>query len=123
MRSELFTLRRLYYTSGIVKLYLSPRQSRRFTPINKRYGTATLFAALDTATGTVLSKCYKRHRHQEFINLLNLINRNVPRDKDIHIITDNYSTHKHEKAKKQIKRGVFISAKDLVEKIETFIER
>jgi transposase len=136
-------------------LPLKPHHIERQTHDYKRHGTATLFAALDTASGEVLGKCYKRHRHQEFINFLNLINRNVPKDKEIHIITDNYSTHKHEKVKKwfmrhkrfhihftptsaswmnqieiwfsilqrkQIKRGVFISVKDLIEKIEAFIE-
>ena len=63
-----------------------------------------MFAALDTATGEVIGKCYNKHRHQEFISFLNLINRNVPEDKDIHVITDNYSTHKHEKVKNWFKR-------------------
>ena len=136
-------------------LPLKPHHIERRTHDYKRHGTATLFAALDTATGEVLGKCYKRHRHQEFVNFLNLLHRTVPKDKEIHIITDNYSTHKHEKAKewfmrhkrfhihftptsaswmnqieiwfsilqrKQIKRGVFISVKDLIEKIEAFIE-
>ena len=111
---------------------------------------------LDTNTGDLLGKCYKRHRHQEYINFLNVINRNVPNDKQIHIISDNYSTHKHEKVKKwfakhkrfhmhftptsaswmnqveiwsgilhnkRIKRGVFRSVKDLIQKIEDFIRQ
>ena len=76
----------------------------RHTHDYKRHGTTSLFAALDTATGSVIGKCYKQHRHQEFINFLNLINRNVSKNKDVHLITDNYATHKHEKVKKWFKR-------------------
>jgi transposase len=79
-------------------------QAERQTHDYKRHGTTTLFAALDTADGSVIGKCYNRHRHQEFLNFLNLINRNVSKDKDVHIITYNYSTHKHEKVKKWFKR-------------------
>lgn len=136
-------------------LQLKPHHVERRTHDYKRHGTTSLFAALNTAKGSVIGKCYNKHRHQEFINFLNLINRNVPRDKEIHIIADNYSTHKHEKVKKwfkrrkrfhihftptgaswmnqveiwfgilqnkQIKRGVFHSVKDLVQKIMNFIE-
>ncbi len=135
-------------------LPLKPHQVERRTHDYKRHGTTTLFAALNTITGSVIGKCYNQHRHQEFINFLNLIHRNVPKDRDIHMITDNYSTHKHEKVKnwfkrhkrfhihftptsaswmnqvetwfgilqaKRIKRGVFISVKDLIQKIEEFI--
>ena len=65
----------------------------------KRHGTTTLFAALDVASGKVLTQCKKRHRHQEFLSFLNHIDRNVPDDLDVHIICDNYSTHKHPKVK------------------------
>ena len=78
-------------------------QAERQTHDYKRHGTTTLFAALDTADGSVIGKCYNRHRHQEFLKFLNLINRNVHKDKDVHIITDNYSTHKHAKVKSWIK--------------------
>jgi len=130
-------------------------QAERQTHDYKRHGTTTLFAALDTADGSVIGKCFNRHRHQEFLKFLNLINRNVPKDKDVHIITDNYSTHKHEKVEKwfkrhkrfqihftptsaswmnqveiwfgilqakRIKRGVFTSVRNLITKIENFIE-
>jgi DNA-binding MarR family transcriptional regulator len=60
-----------------------------------RNGTTTLFAALNTLDGTVLERCLPRHRHTEFIEFLEYINRNVPRKLDIHIIMDNYATHKH----------------------------
>lgn len=71
----------------------------------KRNGTTSLFAALNTATGEVLGKCMKAHRHQEWIRFLNMIKRNVPAEKDIHIICDNYATHKHEKVQAWLARN------------------
>ena len=62
----------------------------------KRHGTTTLFAALDIATGEMIGKCFSRHRHEEFLVFLRLIDREVPKATEIHIILDNYSTHKHE---------------------------
>lgn len=70
-----------------------------FTHDYIRHGTTTLFAALDVATGKVLARCAKRHRHQEFLTFLRLIDKEVPPDLDIHLIADNYATHKHAKAK------------------------
>jgi putative transposase len=64
-----------------------------------RHGVTTLFSALNVATGEVQIACKKRHRNQEFIAFLNQIKRNVPEDLDIHLIVDNYSTHKHENVK------------------------
>ena len=64
-----------------------------------RHGTTTLFAALDIANGQVLTQCKTRHRHQEFLSFLRHIEHNVPEDLDIHIVVDNYSTHKHAKVK------------------------
>ena len=61
----------------------------------KRHGTTTLFAALDVATGEVLHECMPRHRHQEFLRFLRKIERAVPAGLDIHVILDNYATHKH----------------------------
>ncbi len=61
----------------------------------KRHGTTTLFAALDVATGEVLHECMPRHRHQEFLKFLRKIERSVPAELDIHVILDNYATHKH----------------------------
>ena len=61
----------------------------------KRHGTTTLFAALDIATGEVLHECMPRHRHQEFLRFLRKIERSVPAELDIHVILDNYATHKH----------------------------
>jgi len=63
----------------------------------KRHGTTTLFAALDVLAGKVIGQCMKRHRHQEFIRFLNAIDANVPAKKAIHVIVDNYATHKHPK--------------------------
>ena len=65
----------------------------------KRNGTTTLFAALNTITGEVLGTCAQRHRHQEWLAFLRRINQSTPKDKDIHIICDNYATHKHPKVK------------------------
>jgi putative transposase len=60
-----------------------------------RHGTTTLFAALDVATGKVISQCSPRHRHQELLQFLRYIDANVPPDLDIHLVLDNYCTHKH----------------------------
>jgi putative transposase len=65
----------------------------------QRHGTLTLFAALDLATGEVITQCKKRHRHQEFLQFLNHIEANVPKALDIHLVVDNYATHKHRKVK------------------------
>lgn len=59
-----------------------------------RHGTTSLFAALDVATGKVIGKCYRRHRAKEFKKFLDTIDANVPADLDIHLICDNYGTHK-----------------------------
>jgi transposase len=64
-----------------------------------RHGTTTLFAALDVASGTVLTQCNPRHRHQEFLQFLTQIDASVPEHLDIHLVVDNYSTHKHAKVK------------------------
>jgi transposase len=120
-----------------------------------RHRTTTLFAALDVATGAVLSKCKRRHRHQEFLAFLRHIDASVPEQFDVHLIVDNYATHKHAKIKawlarrpryhihytptyaswlnqverwfglitqKAIRRGSFSSVKELVRKIEQFVE-
>ena len=59
-----------------------------------RYGTTSLFAALNTATGEVIGECYKRHRSREFLRFLKTIDETVPSDLDVHLILDNYATHK-----------------------------
>ncbi len=121
----------------------------------RRHGTTTLFAALDVATGQVISQCKPRHRHQEFLQFLRHLDRNVPPELDLHLIVDNYSTHKHPKVKRwlamrpryhihytptysswlnqverwfgiitqrAIRRGTFRSVRDLVEKIDHFVQ-
>jgi putative transposase len=120
-----------------------------------RHGTTTLFAALDVATGAVMTRCRQRHRHQEFLQFLREIDANVPERLDVHLVIDNYSTHKHAKVRRwlaarpryhvhytptysswlnqveiwfgiitqrAIRRGVFRSVRQLIEKIEDFVE-
>jgi transposase len=70
----------------------------------KRNGTTTLFAALNVLDGTVIGRNMQRHRHQEFIRFLNVINAQVPEDKAVHIILDNYATHKHPKVRAWLDR-------------------
>lgn len=65
-----------------------------------RHGTTTLFAALNVASGTVMTQCKPRHRHQEFLQFLNHVDASVPPPLDIHLVVDNYSTHKHAKVKR-----------------------
>jgi len=65
----------------------------------KRHGTTSLFAALNIADGSVIGTCMSKHRHQEWLRFLNLLRRQTPKDKEIHVICDHYATHKHEKVK------------------------
>jgi putative transposase len=120
-----------------------------------RHGTTTLFAALDIATGQVLTRCRPRHRHQEYLQFLRQIDANVPPDLHIHLVVDNYATRKHPAVKRwlaahpryqvhytptyaswlnqveiwfhlisqrAIRRGTFKSAKDLIAKIDQFVQ-
>ena len=61
----------------------------------KRHGTTTLFAALSTLDGSLICCCQQRHRHEEWLVFLRQINRETPKDKEVHLICDNYATHKH----------------------------
>ena len=70
----------------------------------KRNGTATLFAAMSTLDGTVISMCDDRHRHQEWLKFLRVIDDVTPPDKELHLIADNYATHKHPKVQKWLAR-------------------
>src|SRR5579863_9715024 len=70
----------------------------------KRNGTTTLFAALNTATGEVYGLCQERHRHLEWLKFLRLIDETVPAEKQIHIICDNYATHKHPRVQRWLDR-------------------
>jgi transposase len=69
-----------------------------------RNGTTTLFAALDVLQGKVIGRCMQRHRHQEFIRFLNTLETEVPVSKIVHVIVDNYATHKHPKVKAWLAR-------------------
>ena len=69
-----------------------------------RHGTTTLFAALDIANGSVLTQCKPHHRHQEFLGFLRHIEANVPAHLEIHLICDNYGTHKHAKVRAWVAR-------------------
>ena len=121
----------------------------------RRHGTTTLFAALDTAKGTVITRCRRHHRHQEYLDFLRQIEKNVPAELDVHVIVDNYATHKHPRVKRwlaprprfhvhftptyaswlnqveiwfnritqqAIRRGTFRSVKELVAKIDGFVQ-
>ena len=120
-----------------------------------RHGTTTLFAALDIATGQILACCKNRHRHQEYLQFLKQVDTNVPPELGIHLVVNNYSTHKHPKVKRwlalhpryqihytptyaswlnqveiwfnlitqrAIRRGTFKSVKELISKIEQFVD-
>jgi len=70
-----------------------------FTHDYKRNGTTTLFAALNVLEGTVIGECMARHRHQEFLRFLRTVDRETPPELDLHLIVDNYGTHKHPRVK------------------------
>jgi transposase len=70
----------------------------------ERHGTTSLFAAMNVADGTIISECLPRHRHQEWLKFLKLIASQVPQDRQVHLICDNYATHKHPKAQAWAKR-------------------
>jgi len=121
-----------------------------------RHGTTTLFAALNLATGEVLTACKKRHRHQEYLSFLKRVDASVPTEMDVHLVVDNYATHKHPAVKRwlaarpryhvhftptsaswlnqveiwfnlitqrAIRRGTFKSVKELVARIEQFVQQ
>src|SRR5271165_2517788 len=120
-----------------------------------RHGTTTLFAALDIATGAVFTECKPRHRHQEFLSFLRNLQACVPAELEVHLVVDNYATHKHPKVRtwlaqrprfhmhytptysswlnqverwfglitqRAIRRGSFRSVKELVQKIDDFVQ-
>jgi putative transposase len=121
-----------------------------------RHGTTTLFAALDVVHGDVISNCQHRHRHQEFLRFLKLIEAQVPAGLDLHLVMDNYASHKHPKVRtwlaqrpryhvhftptysswlnqverwfalitqRAIRRGSFRSTKELVARIDRFVQQ
>lgn len=85
-------------------LPLVPGRCGTMTHDYKRHGTTTLFTALNTLDGTVIGTCMPRHRHQEWIKFLSLIDRETPKEKKIHLIVDNYATHKHPKVQAWLER-------------------
>jgi transposase len=87
-------------------LPLGPGQAERGTHDYVRNGTTSLFAALNVATGEIIGKCHRRHRHQEFLKFLELIDATVPKEpgRTIHLVMDNYGTHKAPKVKRWFQR-------------------
>jgi transposase len=85
-------------------LPLRPDIPARQTYDYMRHGTTTLFAALNMLDGKVIGDCMPRHRHQEFIRFLQLINVKTPQDLDLHLIVDNYGAHKHPRVLRWLKR-------------------
>jgi putative transposase len=69
-----------------------------------RHGTTTLFAALNVLDGSVITQCKRRHRHQEFLAFLQHLDRNIPAALDLHLVLDNYATHKHARIKAWLAR-------------------
>ena len=69
-----------------------------------RHGTTSLFAALNVLEGTVIGGCFKRHRHEEFLRFLRQVDRETPAQIPLHLILDNYATHKHPKVKQWLRR-------------------
>jgi transposase len=76
-------------------LPLKRGRAQTMTHDYKRNGVTTLFAAMNTLDGRVIGQCQTKHRHQEWLSFLRTIDRNTPKDKDLHLIVDNYATHKH----------------------------
>lgn len=76
-------------------LPLKPGRAGTMTHDYKRHGTTTLFAALNVLEGKVLGQCTRRHRHQDFIRFLTALDARIPRRKAVHVVLDNYATHKH----------------------------
>jgi len=120
----------------------------------KRHGTTTLFAALEIAQGKVVGQCYARHRHQEFLKFLKRVDEEFPEQITLHLVMDNYGTHKHPRVQgwlerhprfvchfiptssswlnlverwfgeltgKRVRRGVFVSVKDLIQAINEYV--
>lgn len=80
-------------------LPIKPGRAGTMTHDYKRYGTTTLFAALDVLTGKVIGECHPRHRNREFLKFLRTIDREVPDGLNVHLILDNYGAHGHENVK------------------------
>ena len=85
-------------------LPMYPGRCGTMTHDYKRHGTTTLFAAIELAEGQLIGTCMPRHRHQEWIKFLKLIDRETPSNLDLHLVVDNYATHKHPKVKAWLSR-------------------
>ena len=85
-------------------LPLRPGKCATMTHDYIRHGTTTLFAALDVLQGTVIGGCFDRHRHEEFLKFLRQLDRETPPDRQLHLVVDNYATHKHPAVKNWLKR-------------------
>jgi transposase len=85
-------------------LPLAPGVPARQSHDYERHGVTSLFAAMDVASGVTISNCYRRHRHQEFLRFLNDIEANLPRGVDVHLVMDNYGTHKVTKVRTWLAR-------------------
>jgi transposase len=85
-------------------LPMYPGRKGTMTHDYKRHGTTTLFAALDVASGVVIGQCMARHRHQEWIKFLKLIDESTDPELDLHLICDNYATHKHPAVRRWLAR-------------------
>ena len=85
-------------------LPLKKGRGQTMTHDYKRNGTTTLFAALDTASGEVYGLCQQRHRHQEWLRFLRMIDQTVDADKQVYLICDNYATHKHPRVERWLAR-------------------
>ncbi|WP_323033537.1 IS630 family transposase [Paracoccus sp. (in: a-proteobacteria)] len=85
-------------------LPMAPGVAERRTHSYIRHGTTSLFAALDIATGAVIGKCYKRHRATAFLDFLKRIDATLPQGRDVHLVMDNYATHKTPKIKAWLAR-------------------
>ncbi len=86
-------------------LPLKKGRGQSMTHDYKRNGTTTLFAALDTATGEIYGLCQQKHRHQSGLRFLRMIDQTIPACKDIYLICDNYSTHKHERVQRWLAKS------------------
>ena len=80
-------------------LPLAPAIPARQSHDYERHGVTSLFAAMDVASGVTISNCYRRHRHQEFLKFLEEIDANLPKGFDVHLVMDNYGTHKVDKVR------------------------
>ncbi|RJQ89142.1 IS630 family transposase [Amycolatopsis panacis] len=85
-------------------LPIMPTTPARMTHDYVRHGTTSLFAAFDIGSGSVIAQHYRRHRHQEFLRFLKLIDAAVPKELDLHLVLDNYATHKTPKVKEWLIR-------------------